>query len=467
LTFEKNNNNFQAAVDGYCNIWVNRRCTMNYDLAVIGAGPGGLLAAKRAAEGNLKVVVIERQRDVSKIMRACCQLFIMDKNYDKESIEVKEGKIIFPNNGFEVEYDGPTFNIMDMYWISPKGQHRVHFSNSDKTPSAINFDKGMLLKDLWEKCEKAGVEFRSGTVAYDAQDSAQGVAVSLTCGGAKSTLKAKKIIAADGVNSRIAEALGMNKERTLFATAPCLIYKLEGVGDFDGTFWRQFHMGQPYQSRMPVINYPSLEGGGVSDLVIMGSMAQSPEQVFSEIGTKGPLAKIFEKAKVVDKTGATVKAFTPMKVPYKGNALVISDAAAFIEVEVQGALMCGFHAASAVLKEMAGEGGFEQYTQWWQNSFEFHNEEELKKSMSTLLSATICTEDELDYLFSLTEDEVLEGSYSQWRQPKLVWASILRHRERIAKDMPELYEKIQQSYGKDFKELYSLSAPDCRQQDSP
>jgi flavin-dependent dehydrogenase len=275
---------------------------MNYDLAVIGAGPGGLLAAKRAAEGNLKVVVIERQRDVSKIMRACCQLFIMDKNYDKESIEVKEGKIIFPNNGFEVEYDGPTFNIMDMYWISPKGQHRVHFSNSDKTPSAINFDKGMLLKDLWEKCEKAGVEFRSGTVAYDAQDSAQGVEVSLTCGGAKSTLKAKKIIAADGVNSRIAEALGMNKGRTLYATAPCIIYTIEGVKDFERTIWRQYHMGPPYQSRMPIMIYPSLEREDVAELVIGGSKDQYPEQIYSDITTKGPLSSIFEKAKVVGKT---------------------------------------------------------------------------------------------------------------------------------------------------------------------
>ena len=117
---------------------------MVYDVAVIGAGPAGLMTAKKAAERNLKVVVIERKRDVSKITRACCQLFIMDKDYEKESIQVKEGKIIFPNNGFEVEYEGPTFNIIDMYFISPKGGHKVHFANKDKSPSAIKFDKGML-----------------------------------------------------------------------------------------------------------------------------------------------------------------------------------------------------------------------------------------------------------------------------------------------------------------------------------
>jgi flavin-dependent dehydrogenase len=430
---------------------------MTHDVAVIGAGPAGLLAAKRVAERSLRVVVIEKRRDVSKITRACSQLFIMDKDYEKESIQVKEGKIIFPRNDFEVDYDGPTFNIMDTYRISPNGR-KVHFAKKDKSPNAIRFDKGMLLKDLWEKCESSGVEFRSGTVAYDAKDSAQGVEVSLTCRGAKSTLRAKKIIVADGGNSRIAEALGMNKGRTLYATAPCMIYTIEGVKDFERTAWKRYHIGHPYQSRMPIIMHASLEGENVAELVIMGSKDQTPEQIYYDITTKGPMSNMFEKAKLIRKTGAVVKVFDPMKMPYQGNVLVIGDAGAFVEVEVQGGLMCGFHGSNAVIKEIAGEGGFEEYTKWWLDSFEFQNEEELKKSMSTLLSATFCADDELDYLFALTEDEVLEGTYSQWNQPKLMWASILRHREKIAKEMPKLYEKIQKSLGMTFDELYSRSS---------
>jgi len=433
---------------------------MIYDLVIIGAGPAGLMAAKVAANRNLNVVVIERKRDISLITRACCQLFIMDKDYEKESIRVEQGKIIFPNNGFEVDYDGPTFNIVDMYFISPKGRHKVHFANKDKSPSAIKFDKGILLKNLWERCERAGVKFRSGIVAYDAKDSVQGVEVSLTCKGAKSTLKAKKIIVADGVNSRIAEALGMNKGRTLFATAPCLIYTLKGVNDFDYTSWKQYRLGLPYKSRMPIMIYPSLKGENVAELVILGSKDQLPEQIYYEIKTKRPLAFMFEKAEVLGKTGATVKSFIPMRVPYQGNALVIGDAAAFVEVEVQGGLMCGFHGGNAVIKELAGEGGFGEYTKWWQDSFEFQDEEKLRSAMSTLLSSAFCTDDELDYLFALTEDEVLEGSYSQWRQPKLMMDSILRHKRKIAKEMPQLYEKIQKSHELTFNELYSKSSHD-------
>jgi len=37
---------------------------MKYDVIVVGGGPGGLMAAKTAAENGLKVLLIERKKDV-------------------------------------------------------------------------------------------------------------------------------------------------------------------------------------------------------------------------------------------------------------------------------------------------------------------------------------------------------------------------------------------------------------------
>ena len=42
-----------------------------YDVAIVGAGPGGLMAAKTATEKGLKVVLIEKRKDISQITRAC------------------------------------------------------------------------------------------------------------------------------------------------------------------------------------------------------------------------------------------------------------------------------------------------------------------------------------------------------------------------------------------------------------
>jgi len=112
---------------------------MIYDVAIVGAGPAGLMAAKTASEKELKVVLIEQREDVSNITRACCMQFIMDEGYESETIQVQENKVIFPNNGFEVNYQGPTAPMVDKYYISPKG-HKIHFTYPDKRPIIIKFD---------------------------------------------------------------------------------------------------------------------------------------------------------------------------------------------------------------------------------------------------------------------------------------------------------------------------------------
>lgn len=412
-----------------------------YDVAVIGAGPAGLMAAITAAEEGLKTVLIEKRGDVSKISRACCMQFILDDGYENEYIQLKEGKIFFTRNGFDVDYKGPTRNLMNKYYVSPGG-HKIHFANEDGRPFSIKFDKGLLLQGLWERCQQCGVEIQDKTVAYHATDSPQGVEVKLTSRGAKSTLKAKKLIAADGVNSRIAAALGMNEERTYFGTALIVTYMVEGLKGFESTTWTTY-MGKAYSPRAKVIVAPACDEH-IAEVLINRDKNTSIEQIYREVSTNYKLAPLFENAKVVDRVGCSVKAYTSLKIPYRGNVLVIGDAAAYVEVEVQGGFMCGFHGAHAVKKEIEGTKGFEGYTRWWQESFEFNGDEYLRVAQGYALSPTY-TDDELDYLFALTEDQVLEGTYSQYRSPKLMWDSILRHEEKISRERPEIYEKIKRN----------------------
>ena len=416
---------------------------MTHEVAVIGAGPAGLMAAKTAAEQGVKVVVVEKRSDVSRITRACWQHFIMDDGYENECIQLQPGKVVFLRNGFEVAYNGPVHPLTDKYFISPR-KRQVHFAHQDRRPIGVKFDKGILLLGLRESCERLGVQFRNGTVAYDAEDSAQGITLHLTCRNLKSTLRAQKVIIADGANSRIADALGMHRERTLFAIAHCIIYTLEGVKDFDQTAMK-FYMGLAYQSKASVVILPTLSGEHVADMMIIGNKNDPPEQIFQNITTKGLLAPMLGQAKLLKRTGCALKAFTSLMVPFQGNALAIGDAAAYVEVENQGALMCGYHAGKAVAKELTGEKGFEAYTRWWQKSFEFNGPEALRVAQGYALVPTY-RDDELDYLFALTEDEVLEGTISQYKTPRLLWDSILRHKEKIALERPELYAKIKRNH---------------------
>lgn len=51
------------------------------DLIVVGAGPAGLMTAKRAAELGLKVTVIEFKKDITNVKRACSAQFVTDEGY--------------------------------------------------------------------------------------------------------------------------------------------------------------------------------------------------------------------------------------------------------------------------------------------------------------------------------------------------------------------------------------------------
>jgi flavin-dependent dehydrogenase len=51
---------------------------MKYDIIVSGAGPGGLMAAKTAAEAGLKVLLLEQKIDPTRINRSCLQIFYLE-----------------------------------------------------------------------------------------------------------------------------------------------------------------------------------------------------------------------------------------------------------------------------------------------------------------------------------------------------------------------------------------------------
>ena len=149
------------------------------DMVVVGAGPAGLMAAKTAAEQGLKVALIEKKKDVSQVRRACCAQFIMDEGYEGDALEIREGKIGFPRNGFEVDYAGPTLGVVNKYYHSPRGR-RIHFAHPDRRPFAVKFDKGRLLAGLWDRCGRLGVELCPSTVAYEAKDLGDRVRVEIS-----------------------------------------------------------------------------------------------------------------------------------------------------------------------------------------------------------------------------------------------------------------------------------------------
>ncbi|HEY8462680.1 MAG TPA: NAD(P)/FAD-dependent oxidoreductase [Bacillota bacterium] len=409
------------------------------DLLVIGAGPAGLMTAKTAAELGLKVTLIEMQKDFKKLRRACSAQFILDDGYENEFIKVDEGKIFFTKNKFAVNYSGALVDVYNKYYYSPQG-HRIHFAHPDQSPFAQKFDKTKLLNDLLRECAAVGVDVRMSTLAVGGLDRGDHVSIDLRNEAKHYTVKARKVVIAEGANAHLTGTFGFNQNRTHFATAHVLKYILSGVSDIQPHSWNLFY-GKAYYSNSPVIIGPSLYGDETFELTISGSATLKPELIYENVTQNSPLKNHFANAKIVDKQGCAVKAFASLKVPYSGNIITIGDSAAFVEVEVQGALMCGYRAAKAIQEELQGNAGFEDYTRWWNESFEFNRDDYLLVSQGYALVPTY-SDDELDYLFALIEGKTLEGTYSQYKTPKLIWDAILANKAQIQRERPQIFAKI-------------------------
>jgi len=412
------------------------------DLIVVGAGPAGLMTAKRAAELGLKVTVIELKKDITNVKRACSAQFVTDEGYENETVKIEDNKIVFTKNGFDVNYTGRLLNILDHYHHSPSG-HKIHLAHPDHRPVAIKFDKGHLLGDLWKDCEKLGVELLLETIACGGKDLGDHVRVDIKSNKKTSSILAKKLVIAEGVNAKLTGLFGLNKERTYYGRPFVFSCIMEGTTGFEPQSWNQFY-GNDYHPFAEVMIESAIEGNGAIELTIMGTKDLRPDVLFERLIKDSPMSHHFTNARIIEKRGCSVKSYDSLQKPYMGNVLVIGDSAAHIEVIVQGALMCGYHAANAINDELKGVNGFEKYTSWWDEAFDFNrgNPLEFVKLYGSLTMRPKYSDEELDYMFSLVEGELVNGNFSQFQVPKNVWKAILSHKAQIQSERPALFDKI-------------------------
>jgi flavin-dependent dehydrogenase len=440
-----------------------------YDVAIVGAGPGGLHTAKWAAKKGLKVVIIEKRKDISKLTRYCSEHIILDEGYNGDTIVVEPGekigkdgfigptsknKIKSKKFGWEVDYVGPLCPVRDKFYYSADLKHNAHYAWPDKRPFAWKYDKTGLLRQILAEVLDLGVEYMTETTCYQAVDLPEGVELKCVSKGKKFKVKAKKLVSADGASAQVAQSLGMNEDRVYFASALCLAVYMTDVKDYNPAEWCGY-WGLCYGS-----NFAPLMGTGPAghyewaDVILIGHPKQMPWDLFDFFTKKSPVAYMFEKAKIEQSHCCTTKAYSPLKTPYKGNCLILGDAAAFVETQAQGALNCGYWAADALVKELDGKPGFEQYSKTWQGTFEF-NDDGMMQVQSGYALIPYYTDEEVVYLFSLLDDVTMNGSWSQYDSPRMMWREIHKHDERIQKERPEIWEKINKQQAKTLSDSMS------------
>jgi hypothetical protein len=119
---------------------------------------------------------------------------------------------------------------------------------------------------------------------------------------------------------------------------------------------------------------------------------------------KGPFAHWFKNSEIIEISGVIIEMLSPMITPYLGNILFVGDSAAFGECLYQCAVMAGYKGAECVEMELKNKNGYEKYSQWWSNHFEWvRNPKRMADYTKRVLFPRFFTVKELDFLFDLSK----------------------------------------------------------------
>jgi flavin-dependent dehydrogenase len=424
---------------------------LHYDLVIVGAGPGGLMAARTAARDGLKVLLVERRRQLSRVRRYCSQLvrvgtggfssrkkpadMVIRPLYVTFDINCGTCVLRLKNLDEEVSvtYQGMLAPYCNETWVSPSG---FHFSTeaTDEHIYGFQIDKGSLLAGLAEECRQSGCTVQCATTCRDMAESPQRVTLDLEGPHGTETISSHRVILADGAFSSLAERMGFNQDRPEGGPRlKFLTYILDRVespfspdhymqlcapslfaGQINLGLWanRSFHLG----IGAPLFTRMDLSG------------------LLRRIMKESPFASWFRSSKVIDRLGCTMSLRPAIWEPARGRVICCGDSAAFAETAIKGALGCGYKAARASKTALEGGDGNGQYNAFWQQAFYFHSRQYLGFSKETYPVARVLSDGEVDLLYQWLHSNNL------WGLPGDVLSDNLA---RLRAELPAIAEKIE------------------------
>lgn len=415
-----------------------------YDVIIVGAGPGGAMAAKVAGENGLNAALIERKTDIKTIRRICTMIINIDEENFGEYItyNYRDKRFVFPHNGFSIKYDGPFRNVYGFHIVTPCG-NRFRIGDSDKgkrgeqPPVGLMIDKGLWCQIMVDEAKENGVEVYTNTNINNVRKESDCVVLTDNRGN---EYRGKFVIAADGVNSRIARKLGFNKDRIFLGTYKDMARTYVGA-EVPESEVLMFCMGWNCSISLA----PELQEGQFHLSAASYNVNDDLDGELDRFLSFEPYATWFKNAKLLDhKTSCVSNIASPIAIPFKDNVLLVGDAGWMQETSITGAILPGWSAAhaitEAIIKKQINKEGISNYLKWW-DTYLF---QPYGKRLAAGGSAEIrdfLSADDIDYLGSLVPEPQLH-TMNFFMIMKRIGGAFGGKLEKISEERPDIMQKL-------------------------
>ena len=389
-----------------------------WDVVVVGAGPGGSMAARDAARAGLDVLMIEKRQEIGSPVR--CGEGIARIWLDEVGIPPDPRWIAFEVNGARI--------------VAPDGGHVDLTEELAGNETGYVVHRDIFDRTLAEEAVRSGAKTLIKCSATDVlKDGAGAVAgVRAKHWGKELELRAPIVIGADGFESQVGRWAGIDTKLSPRDINTCLQYELVGI-DIDPDY-NEFHIGSVAPGGYIWIFNKSEDSANVGigvNLSLIKDRAEVKGYLDRFIAAHPNLAK----GQNVETVAGAVSVGMPLDCVTADGIMLVGDAARMIDPITGGGVANACKAgmvSGQVAKECHDAGDFSaEFLKRYEKGWRAEIEEQLIRNYIAK-----------EKLISLTDDTInkIIDALSGYKIERITTMEVLR---MVQERYPEVMEELQ------------------------